>query len=396
MLRTVVAVAAVLSMGCTTIIYVEPSQVEGTTSEEVETTGDPENTTHPRTVEDEGGIVITTDDTGDDSTSTGEIETTGDDSTSTGETDSTSTGDDLAGPDEPCETDEDCAVGRCLGDDPAHPYPWLEGRRCRVACDLDAPADACALAGSVGLCGVYEGEGRCLGYMPGVTTYLDLVGAGSLSVAIATGELHAIRVATPQHLYWLAASGAEVALFGPWGNYLSDLSEPVMVAGATYWVVVEGNGSYEIGLSPHQQGLGKECASDDECASNTCDGVCVPPPPSLDTYPDCGPMPPPTAAQVWSQVVGPRCGGCHGGGSGGLTMTDATTMRDALVGVPATTADMLRVTPGDLAGSYLAYKLSGEHAEVPGGAGSQMPLADDPLSDVELCLISNWIGWGAL
>jgi hypothetical protein len=276
MLRAAVAVvaAAVLS-ACTTIIYVDPPQVE---EMDDKTTGDPENTTHPRTVEDEGGIVITTEVPEETETTTGEIETSTDDPETTGEIEDSTTGDDLAGPDELCQTDEDCAVGRCLASEHI-PFGDSE-RRCGVACDLDAPADACALAGSAGLCGVYEDEGRCLGHLPDVTQHLDLDGSYA-AAAISAGELHAIRVAgAPETQRLLVLDGdAAGQLYGPWGQHLAGLApdEPQIVGGVTYWLLVEGvgEGSYEVVVVPQKKSLGAPCASDEECVSGICDGVCV-------------------------------------------------------------------------------------------------------------------------
>ena len=93
-------------------------------------------------------------------------------------------------------------------------------------------------------------------------------------------------------------------------------------------------------------------------------------------------------------VVQPKCG-CHTGGSGGLTMTDAATVKGNNVGVGATNADMDRVTAGDVDHSYLLFKILGQQNNVPGGGGSTMPLGST-LTDAQKCLLVNWVKSGAL
>lgn len=90
---------------------------------------------------------------------------------------------------------------------------------------------------------------------------------------------------------------------------------------------------------------------------------------------------------------------CHlQGPSGTMTATTLTLNADVsyaeLVGTPATQADLARVAPSDLQGSYLWHKLQGTHREV-GGSGTAMPQIGT-LSDEELASIEAWIAGGAL
>ncbi len=134
--------------------------------------------------------------------------------------------------------------------------------------------------------------------------------------------------------------------------------------------------------------------------------MAVPPPPSdmsppkLSGYPtDC--VAGATAAMVYSNVVSPSCAlnNCHGTNfihwNAG---NSATTMRQALVGVPADqAAPMDRIKPSDLNNSYLMYKLLNEQAEVVSEptAGSQMPLNASMLTHDQLCYFISWILAGA-
>jgi hypothetical protein len=105
----------------------------------------------------------------------------------------------------------------------------------------------------------------------------------------------------------------------------------------------------------------------------------------------------PTLLQVQSQVLTPRCAlsGCHVGGVGapfGLDMSSVSASSASLVGVASSEIPgMLRVDPGDAAGSYMYWKISGN----PNILGDPMPLSGAPLSDGDLALIASWIDGGA-
>lgn len=83
---------------------------------------------------------------------------------------------------------------------------------------------------------------------------------------------------------------------------------------------------------------------------------------------------------------------CHGSGQGGLTMTSAANAYGNLVGRPAAgRAGETLVVPGDAAASYLVKKLEGAS----GIAGARMPLGGQPLDNIDLTNIRNWINRGA-
>ncbi|MEZ4449847.1 MAG: hypothetical protein R3B09_10250 [Nannocystaceae bacterium] len=97
---------------------------------------------------------------------------------------------------------------------------------------------------------------------------------------------------------------------------------------------------------------------------------------------------------VYPNIMPMKCG-CHVDlVSGGLAMPDAPTAYANLVGVPASgLPTMSRVSPGDLAGSYLDHKINATHLDV-GGMGSKMPLGDS-LTPEQLMAIEDWILGGA-
>lgn len=116
--------------------------------------------------------------------------------------------------------------------------------------------------------------------------------------------------------------------------------------------------------------------------------------------------PPPTdpPAPLWSaihaEVIGPTCGGCHGG-SGGLSgLASCNTGYGALVNVASTQlTSMDRVEPFNPGNSWLIHKLDGTHdwfnAMCSGGfCGQQMPLGGELSVDVRDA-IRLWIENGA-
>lgn len=136
--------------------------------------------------------------------------------------------------------------------------------------------------------------------------------------------------------------------------------------------------------------IGDKCDVNTDCQSHACEmGTCAAL--ALNT-PECPPAVV-DANTVWLSVASPRCG-CHQGGSGGLFFGDATTLKANMVEVPATTAEMLRVTPSDLDLSYLLYKALNQHDNVEGGGGNKMPPVG-VLEDFESCLLISWVKSGA-
>jgi len=135
--------------------------------------------------------------------------------------------------------------------------------------------------------------------------------------------------------------------------------------------------------------LGEQCGGNADCASGLCQaGVCSA---VTLTLPNCAAANV-TSMQAYTGVVMANCG-CHAGGSGGLTITSAATLKANTVDVNATTAKMKRITPNDVDQSYLLYKILNQHLKVPGGGGSQMP--GQALTDPQKCLLINWVKSGA-
>jgi len=100
-------------------------------------------------------------------------------------------------------------------------------------------------------------------------------------------------------------------------------------------------------------------------------------------------------------IIMANCG-CHGGGSGGLTMTDAQTAYDNLVDVPAVhdrTID--RIEPGDPGNSFLYQKITATHDGI-SPTNAQMPktqgqaMSNNPLPAQDQQTIADWITAGAV
>jgi hypothetical protein len=110
---------------------------------------------------------------------------------------------------------------------------------------------------------------------------------------------------------------------------------------------------------------------------------------------------PPSWAAIQAQVIGPVCGGCHGG-SGGLSgLGTCSTGYASLVGVASTELPtMNRVQPGDPAASWLVQKLDGTQGSFTGQCvatcGSQMPAGQGPLPAAVRDAIRAWILNGAV
>ncbi|WP_045117458.1 hypothetical protein [Plesiocystis pacifica] len=84
--------------------------------------------------------------------------------------------------------------------------------------------------------------------------------------------------------------------------------------------------------------------------------------------------------------------GCHVAGAIAPDLSDGYT---AMVGVASTqAAGVDYVVAGDAANSYVVAKLAGTQSDL-GGAGSQMPLNLEALSDADQALITDWINSGA-
>ncbi|WP_434418883.1 DUF4215 domain-containing protein [Nannocystis pusilla] len=147
---------------------------------------------------------------------------------------------------------------------------------------------------------------------------------------------------------------------------------------------IDCGGEWCLACSP-----GQTCGTDSDCFSQDCeDGACQAPPLAQGCEPAVV-----DAQTVYDTVVAANCT-CHAGGSGGLTIVDASTLKGNTIGVPSSSADMPRVTPGTIDESYLLFKILGQQHNVPGGGGASMPLAGT-LTDEQRCMLINWVASGA-
>ncbi len=82
---------------------------------------------------------------------------------------------------------------------------------------------------------------------------------------------------------------------------------------------------------------------------------------------------------------------CHSTpGQAGLDLSSGTAF-SSLVNVPSTEVpSIVRVAPGDSAGSYLVMKLENTQS-----VGSRMPFGGNPLSSTQIQNVKNWIDKGA-
>ena len=104
---------------------------------------------------------------------------------------------------------------------------------------------------------------------------------------------------------------------------------------------------------------------------------------------------PPTLASMQDRIFTPVCSVCHvDGGIAGFTglWLDELSSAATLINVPSIQVPaLLRVNPGDPAGSYLIQKLEGTAA-----VGERMPLGGPFLPQSSVDVIRDWIGAGAL
>lgn len=131
-------------------------------------------------------------------------------------------------------------------------------------------------------------------------------------------------------------------------------------------------------------------------------------PPATDTTDD----PPATTTgapavsftEVYEQVImvhGCNAGYCHGGGAGGLEMTDEATSYANLVEVEAAAAlcdQTMRVTPGAPDESILWYRVRppAQDGMNPCAKDHKMPKTGAGLDDTQAQLVRDWIAGGAL
>jgi hypothetical protein len=174
-------------------------------------------------------------------------------------------------------------------------------------------------------------------------------------------------------------------------------------------VKIKGKGD-NLPLPVFSQPIGVIEVQLQQSGSNVCWGATFTPPfkkndatflKALSEDPASSTAPPPIWSAIHAQVIGPTCGGCHGG-SGGLSgLADCNTGHANLVDVPSTElASMDRVQPGAPGSSWLMHKLDGTQDwfdPMCGGmfCGSQMPLGGELPVDVRDA-IRAWITNGAV
>lgn len=97
-------------------------------------------------------------------------------------------------------------------------------------------------------------------------------------------------------------------------------------------------------------------------------------------------------ASIQAHVFTPVCTQCHAGAAAPMGLRlDAANSYGSLVGVASgQVPGILRVRPGDPAGSYLVQKLEGRAA-----VGARMPLGLPALPDATIRVIRQWISDGA-
>jgi hypothetical protein len=103
----------------------------------------------------------------------------------------------------------------------------------------------------------------------------------------------------------------------------------------------------------------------------------------------------PTFSSIQSEILTPRCAGCHTNigrpAPQGLVLLEGSAYAN-LVGVAARgKADATRVVPGDPENSYLVHKVEGRG----GISGQRMPFNGAPLTDGQILVIKRWIELGA-
>jgi hypothetical protein len=105
---------------------------------------------------------------------------------------------------------------------------------------------------------------------------------------------------------------------------------------------------------------------------------------------------------VYEQVIMPNAcnsGYCHGGGAGGLELTDEATSYANLVDMAATSmvcGQSMRVVPGSLEESILWYRVRPAALDAGNPCAPKMPQGSMGLSDAEAKLVDDWIAGGAL
>jgi hypothetical protein len=103
--------------------------------------------------------------------------------------------------------------------------------------------------------------------------------------------------------------------------------------------------------------------------------------------------------QTYLEPAGCASGYCHGGGSGYLSFSDASSAYDALVDQPVTESvcgTTTRVVPGDATASALYLRLRPSAMDDPSCEPTKMPPDSEGLSEEAVAGLAAWINEGAL
>jgi hypothetical protein len=103
-----------------------------------------------------------------------------------------------------------------------------------------------------------------------------------------------------------------------------------------------------------------------------------------------------TFTQVFTTILSPTCGRCHGNDAPMMSFANKTTAYNDLVNVKAMgtscrSSGETRVVPGSAATSLLYMKVAGTET-----CGARMPKGLTALSAANIALIQQWINQGAM
>jgi hypothetical protein len=103
----------------------------------------------------------------------------------------------------------------------------------------------------------------------------------------------------------------------------------------------------------------------------------------------------PTFSSIQSEILTPRCAGCHTNigrpAPQGLVLLEGSAYANLVDVAARGKADATRVVPGDPEDSYLIHKIEGRG----GISGQRMPFNGTPLTDGQILVIKRWIELGA-
>ena len=105
-----------------------------------------------------------------------------------------------------------------------------------------------------------------------------------------------------------------------------------------------------------------------------------------------------TAAMLYDTEVHLHCAtieGCHADIPSHFSIFSGADLLSRWVTQPSTESCLSYVTPGDVNGSYVLYKLTGQQGKLGPDTGAQMPSNAQPLGHDDLCKFISWVQGGA-